>query len=234
VVHVQEILDIMKILVVIPAYNESATIKDVLTRLKKHNLPVLVIDDGSTDHTGREARQSGAEVIINPKNSGKGATLLTGFRYALDKGFDAVITMDADGQHLPKDIPFFIKAASTQPSGIIIGNRMEDTRTMPFVRILTNKFMSKMLSMLIRQPVPDTQCGFRLIKREVLERIKLTTRNFELESEILLEASYAGFSIHSVAIQTIYAHDKSHIRPFRDSIRFIKFIFRHITARRSR
>lgn len=224
----------MKILVVVPAHNESATIKDVVSRLVKHNLPVLVVDDGSTDHTGREARQPGAEVIVNPKNSGKGATLLKGFRYALDKGFDAVITMDADGQHLPEDIPSFIQAAHTQRSGIIIGNRMKDTRTMPFVRILTNKFMSWILSMLTQQPIPDTQCGFRLIKREVLEGINLSTRKFELESEILLEAAYAGFSIHSVSIQTIYVHDRSHIRPFRDSFRFIKFISSHITTKKKK
>lgn len=223
----------MKTLVIVPAHNEGATIKDLVTRIKKHNLPVLVVDDGSTDNTSQEIKDLQITVITNQRNSGKGSTLIKGFTYAIENGFDAVITMDGDGQHLPEDIPVFLAAAQKSSHGIIIGNRMTDTAAMPTVRLMTNVFMSWTISKLAGQRIQDTQCGFRLIRREVLQQIPLSMRKFELESEMLLEAGRAGISIKSVTIKTIYASDKSHIRPIRDTFRFFKFIARHIAANKN-
>jgi glycosyltransferase involved in cell wall biosynthesis len=169
-------------------------------------------------------------VISHPVNLGKGASLIKGFSYALEKGFDAVITMDGDGQHLPEDIFFFMRVAKYSPSAIFVGNRMHKARNMPPVRLLTNKFMSWLVSFVAKQKIPDTQCGFRLIKKEVLKKVSLHTSKYETESEILIKASRHGFKIEPVMIKTIYRGEKSQINPLIDSFRFVRFILREIWA----
>jgi hypothetical protein len=136
--------------------------------------------------------------------------------------------MDADGQHLASDIPYFLRLAGSSDGGIFIGNRMNKPRTMPSVRLLTNKVMSWLISKVARQRIPDTQCGFRLIKKEVLEKVKLNTAKFETESELLVKAARAGFKIESVPIKAIYAGEKSQINPFVDTLRFIRFMFKEV------
>jgi hypothetical protein len=125
---------------------------------------------------------------------------------------------------MPQDIPAFLSAAQSPKYGIIIGNRMARTENMPRIRILTNKFMSWVISCITKQNIPDSQCGFRLIKKEVLQQIKLHTNNFEMESEMLIEAGRAGFEIKSVPVQTVYNNERSHIHPVRDTIRFFKYL----------
>lgn len=218
----------MKVCVIIPTYNEARTISSVVSAIRRENLDVIVIDDGSSDSTVSLARDNGATVLKNPVNEGKGASLAKGFRYALDKDFDAVITMDGDGQHLPKDISSFIELARRSPAGIIIGNRMQKTGAMPWLRILTNTFMSWLISLITKQGIPDSQCGFRLIRRELLERLNLMTTKYETETEILIRAAEMGFTIESVAINTVYGDEKSQINSFLDTARFIRFIIREI------
>lgn len=215
---------IMNACVIIPTYNEAQNIGELIAKVKSQNFTVVVIDDGSTDDTGQIARQSGAIVLRNEQNQGKGASLIRGFKYALDNNFDAVLTMDGDGQHLPEDIPYFIRLAAYSDSGIFIGNRMHKTGDMPLIRILTNRFMSWVISSVAKQKIPDTQCGFRLIKKEVIERVKLITLKYETESEILIKASLLGFRIESVPIKAVYMNEKSRINPLIDTLRFIKFI----------
>ncbi len=214
----------MKICVVIPAFNESKEISGLVKKIKEKNLEILVVDDGSTDSTAQIALSAGAVVLKNPVNEGKGVCLRKGFKYALENNFDAVITMDGDGQHLPEDLPDFIRLGDDPKSDIIVGNRMLKTRDMPFIRVLTNRFMSWMISSLSKQKIPDTQCGYRLIKRRVLEKIDLKTSNFEIETEILINASRMGFKISSVPIKTVYRGEKSQINPLLDTLRFLKFI----------
>jgi len=218
----------MKTCVIIPTYNEAKAIVAVLRQIREQGLEVVVIDDGSYDNTSQLAQENGAAVLRNAVNEGKGASLIKGFDYALSKNFDAVITMDGDGQHRPEDIPYFVRLAEHSDTCVFIGNRMLNTKQMPQMRILTNKFMSWFISKVIRQRVLDTQCGFRLIKREVLQRIKLKTHKYETESEVLLRASSLGFKIESVPIKTVYSGEKSQINPFIDTLRFIRFIFREI------
>lgn len=215
----------MKICVIIPTYNEARAIADLVRNIKRQDLEVVVVDDGSYDNTFRVAEDSGAVVLHNPVNEGKGASLIRGFAYASGKDFDAVITMDGDGQHLPSEIPYFIRLAKYSNSGIFIGNRMLRRKDMPLIRILTNKLMSWFISSLTKQKIPDTQCGFRLIKKEVLEKIDLRTRKYETESEIIVRAARLGFKIESVPIKTIYKGEKSQINPVIDTLRFIKFVF---------
>lgn len=217
----------MKICVIIPALNEEKKISGLVKAVKSYGLFVLVIDDGSTDSTKQSAEESGAEVIRNSPNIGKGASLIIGFNYALKNGFDAVITMDGDGQHLPGEIPSFISSAESN-ADILVGNRMVGCKNMPFVRLLTNRFMSWLISIIAKQQIPDTQCGYRLIKRTVLERVKFDTLRYETESEILIKAARLGYKIQSVPIKTVYSDEKSRINPFIDTLRFIKLIIRQL------
>jgi len=216
----------MKICIIIPTYNESKEIFRLVQEVKEQNPDVLVVDDGSKDNTAQIASDAGAVVLKNQVNAGKGSCLRKGFVYALTHNFDAVITMDGDGQHLPKDLQYFICLAGLSKSDILIGNRMLQTKGMPVVRLITNKFMSWLISLLSKQDIPDTQCGFRLIKRAVLEKIELKTSNYEIETEILIKASRNGFKIESVPITTVYRGEKSQINPFVDTWRFLKFIIR--------
>ena len=214
----------MKTCVIIPAVNEARHIGFVLEGIRPYGIPVVVIDDGSSDETSAVAKEKGAVVLRNRQNLGKGAALIRGFQYAVENHFDAVLTMDGDGQHDPQDIPFFLRHAEYSSNGIVIGNRMGRARGMPLVRLATNWCMSWLLSCVVRQSVPDTQCGFRLIKSEVLKRLDLRTKKFETESEIIIKASRAGFKVKSIPIKTLYAQTKSQIDPLIDTLRFIKLL----------
>jgi len=231
VVYVQKILDRpvnMKTCVVMPAYNESRAIGGLIKDLREQNLDIIVVDDGSSDNTASLAKLSGAVVLENPHNIGKGASLNKGFDYALLQGFDAVVTMDGDGQHLPEEVTHFIAVAEQSNAGILIGNRMNQVKNMPFIRIQTNKFMSWIISQLCKQKIPDTQCGFRLIRSEVLKKISLKTYKYEAESEILIQAARLGFAIESVPVKTVYRGEISSIHPVWDTLRFIRFILREL------
>jgi len=223
----------MKICVIIPTFNESKNIAGLIKKIRQLGLEIIIIDDGSQDNTPEIAGNNGAFVLCNKENEGKGASLIKGFNYALGKGFDAVITMDGDGQHLPEEIPYFIRTAQYSNGSIFIGNRMSKIKNMPYLRIITNKFMSWLISLVSGQNIPDTQCGFRLIKREVLEKISLKTAKFETESEIIIKASRLGFKIESIPIKTIYAGEKSQINPLVDTLRFIKFIIGQLWTTKS-
>jgi len=219
----------MKTCVIIPTYNEARTIGTLINNIRQQGIEeVVVVDDGSKDSTARIARDNNATVLKNSSNQGKGASLIKGFKYALDKGFMAVITIDGDGQHLPQDIPSFLKLGRNSSAGIIIGNRMSKPRGMPYLRIATNKFMSWLISSLVKQEIADSQCGFRLIRRELLERLNLNTTKYETESEIIIRAAQLGFKIESVPVNTVYGEEKSQINSFLDTVRFIRFIFQEI------
>ena len=220
-----------KISVLIPSYNEAKAIGGIIRELRAKDLSVCVIDDGSTDNTSSIARDAGAFVIRHEKNKGKGASLIDGFAYVLKEGFSAVLVMDGDGQHCICDIYNFFNKMESTGTDIVIGNRMSDTSLMPVARKLTNKFMSCLISKLCGHGIPDTQCGFRLIKRSVLESVKLNSSNYEIESELLLKAAKKGFKIESVPVKTIYEDEKSRINPFVDTMRFIVFLIKTMAGR---
>lgn len=218
----------LKVCVVIPAANEERTIGKIIDGVKRHLEQVIVVDDGSSDRTAKIAEDHGVTVIRHPRNLGKGEALKTGFSRALAAGCQAVIFLDADGQHDPDEIPKFIQAALRSRAAIILGNRMKDVRCMPLIRRLTNQFTSFLLSVICRQQLPDSQCGFRLLKKSVLEKIQLSTACFETESEMLIRASRAGFKIDSVPIRTIYSQQISKINPLIDTGRFIRLVVREL------
>ena len=218
----------MNICLLIPAYNEARAIGQVVSEACAVMRSVVVIDDGSQDATARIAQDSGAFVIKHQTNSGKGAALRTGFQHVLDHGYDAVITMDSDGQHAVDDIPGFLKAYDERGSGIIIGSRMHDISTMPTVRKFTNTLTSFVGSLLAHQRLEDSQSGFRLISADVLRAVELETSGFEMESELLIKTSKAGFRISSVPIKTIYGEEISKISPAADTYRFFRLLFRSL------
>jgi glycosyltransferase involved in cell wall biosynthesis len=220
----------MNVCLLIPAYNEARTIGQVVSKARKIIGSIVVVDDGSQDATAQIAQDSGAFVLKHQVNSGKGAALRTGFQYALDHGYDAVITMDSDGQHDVDDIPKFLEAFEEKlrslSLGIIIGSRMQDISTMPAVRKFTNKLTSFVGSLLAHQELKDSQSGFRLISSDVLRVVELETSGYEMESELLIKASRSGFRITSVPIKTIYGQEVSKINPMVDTCRFFRLLFR--------
>lgn len=214
-----------EIVVLVPAHNEEKTVGELVKKLKKDFSSVVVIDDGSTDNTSLYAAGEGAVVLKHDKCRGKGAALQTGFRYVIENGFPAAITIDGDGQHPVEDVENFVSAFLRKPKvGIWVGKRKVVSTSMPFLRRLTNLSMSLLISFLSGQFIPDTQCGFRLIKKEVLEKVTLFTTHFETESEILIKSAWKGFRICSVHVSTVYKDEKSKIRSTTDTARFFKML----------
>lgn len=213
--------------VIIPAYMEEKHIKDVVQRVREYLSTVVVIDDGSTDQTASEAAEGGAVVLRHESNLGKGAALNTGFMYAGEHNFDYLITLDADGQHNPSDIPVFMEAYLRTGIPVLIGNRMTATGNMPLIRKYTNRFMSWLLSRQMGQYVPDTQCGYRLYSCAEIPFIVPEAKGFAADSEILLQVAARGIRIDSVPIASIYGAEKSKINPISDTIRFATMLCRY-------
>lgn len=213
---------------VIPCYNEARTIGGIVKSITVMGMTVLVIDDGSIDNTERMALDNGAIVLRHKRNLGKGYSIREGMRHVLGKtNFEWMIMMDADGQHHPEDIPLLMSATGGEGVDMVIGNRMLHTKTMPSARYWTNRFMSWVISGICKLHIPDTQCGFRLLKAEALKKLKLTSEKYDIESEMLIQAAQKGLKIASAPIQTIYGDEVSKIHPVHDTIRFVKLIVTH-------
>lgn len=210
--------------VIIPAYNESGRIDKVVRRAKEFSPLVVVIDDGSRDATAAEAEAAGAVVVKHPMNLGKGASLVTGFTYAREHHCHAVITMDADGQHDPAEIPRFVDAYRRTRIPVLVGNRLWARSNMPVIRRWTNQFMSWLLSRIMNRYLPDTQCGFRLYRSDILSFVHTGAQRFAMESEILLHLALRGFRMDSIRITTIYRGEKSRINPLLDTFRFFMML----------
>ena len=211
-----------RIVAIIPAYNEGARVGPVVAGAAEF-LPVLLVDDGSSDGTAAQAKAAGATVIRQHPNQGKGAALRTAFRQALIDGYDAVITLDADGQHDPAEIPKFLDLYAEKQPDLIIGQRR--LRHMPPIRRLANYLGRKSFSWAIGQPIPDNQSGYRLISRRLLEELEGGEEaGFEFEMEMIVICVRRGYVLEWVPIRTIYAGETSHINPvthFTNSIRMI-------------
>ena len=210
--------------VIIPAYNAAQTIGKVVSGCRRYVNAVLVVDDGSSDQTTFLAEEAGAIALKHSRNKGKGAALKTAFRYALGTQWDVFVVMDSDGQHDPDDIAAFLEAHMEDHAAMLVGTRMKNSAAMPFVRRMTNRFMSAVISYLIKQKVPDTQCGYKLIPRRVLAGMSLESSNYDIETELLFRASCADVVIKSVPVKTIYADETSSIRPLPDTVRFVRMV----------
>ena len=205
---------------VIPAYQEGPRIAVVVSAARRH-LPVVVIDDGSTDDTAAQAEAAGATVLHQVPNAGKGAALRAGFRHALEHGAEAVVTLDADGQHDPDEIPAFLAAYRASRPALVVGRR--DFAAMPPVRRLSNTLGGLLISAAVGRPVPDNQSGFRLIDAALMATLLDSHEaGFEFEVEMIARCIALGLPISWVPIRTIYAGEPSHIRPMSHFLSFLR------------
>ena len=209
----------MRVAALIPAYQAAAHLGEVLLRLAALDPApdVLVVDDGSRDATAEVARQGGARVISFAANRGKGHALLAGFAALSD--YDAVVSLDADGQHPPECLPEFVRAAAGGAE-LVLGRR-ERSPDMPPSRRFANAFSSGWASWLAGCPVSDSQCGYRLHSRDVLRYVPLTPGRYEVETEMVVRAARLGFRVVEVEIPTVYGEESSHLSRVRDVPRIV-------------
>lgn len=208
---------------VIPCLDEEATICALVEAVRRQLPHVIVVDDGSGDATAALAAGAGAEVIRHVEIRGKGAALSAGWRRAIERGFSWALTMDGDGQHVADDIPAFFLAAAQGDADLVMGNRMGNAARMPWLRRQVNQWMSRRLSNAAGIYLPDSQCGFRLMKLDVWSMLSIQSRHYEIESELLLAFIAGGYGIKFVPIQVIYQNEKSKIHPLRDSWRWFSW-----------
>ena len=190
----------------------------------RRQLPsVLVVDDGSTDETASRAQAAGAVVVRHERNLGKGAALKTGLSHALKLGYEWAVTLDGDGQHAPEDLPLLLHCAEKTGALLVIGNRMNEARKMPWLRRQVNRWMSRQLSRRAGRHLPDTQSGFRLIHLRTWAALPLKAERFEAESEMLMGHLAAGRQVEFVSIRALHSGRVSHIRPLADSLRWLRW-----------
>ncbi|HEX6082992.1 MAG TPA: glycosyltransferase family 2 protein [Thermoanaerobaculia bacterium] len=207
----------MKVLALIPALNAERTLPKIVEETRRQLEPVIVIDDGSSDRTGDVARAAGATVLRHDVNRGKGAALKTGFAWALANGYDGVITLDADGQHLPSEIPKFLAARGD----LIIGGRDHLFQHMLPRRRNANRFSAWCISKCAGVRVPDSQSGFRFYSSGLLRALQLRADGFDMESEVIVRAGRRGFRILTIPIDLGFVDgiSTSHYKPLLDTLR---------------
>ena len=217
------------IAVLIPAFNAGYSLAELLHRLRNAigNVQIVVVDDGSTDNTNEVAHSVGAVVLSHELNRGKGAALQTGFDYLCRQtGIEFILTMDADLQHQPEDVPQFLLVQQKTNADIVIGWRERIGTRMPVHRKLSNTITSTLVGIRTGVKIKDSQCGFRLVRRSVLEHVHLESTGYEAETEFLIKAARRGFKIEFVPVQTIYGTEKSYMTHWATTVNFIKVIFR--------
>jgi len=207
----------------IPCRNEALALPGLLEEVRRFLSAVLVVDDGSEDATGEIAREMGAECVGLWPGQGKGAALQAGFQRLEELGFSHAVTLDGDGQHSPDDIPRFLTCGQNTGADLVVGIRLMTPGTMPWPRRVVNRAMSACLSFYAGRPLPDSQCGFRLVDLERARQAGAATRHFEYESEMLVTFVRRGFRVEFVPIQTIYRGERSKIRPLSDTWRWLRW-----------
>ncbi len=230
--YAKEIVSIEDLCIVMPAYNEARHIGNVLEELKNRGANVIVVDDGSSDETAKIAgKYEFVSVHRLSCNEGKGVAIKEGISLAKREGFKWILLMDADGQHLPSDIDKFLSQVSSDV-GMVCGNRMNNPEGMPLIRRFTNFVMSSIISLYVLRWIPDTQCGYRLIRSEAIDPEDLTGDRYEIETDLILRVRERGWEVRSVPIESVYRKEvSSYINPIRDTVRFIVFMFKDVLKR---
>lgn len=212
-----------KVCAIIPFFNEAGTIEEVIDRSLNFVDCIIAVDDGSSDGSADNIKNNDRVIFIsNPKNYGKGYALNTGFNESLKNDFEITITLDADLQHKPELIPNLVEGINN--FDIVIGNRLNNYKTMPLQRIVSNKLTSFLLSLKTRQKLLDTQSGFRAYKTKILNDILPLSFGFEAESEILINAARKNYKIGFTPIPTIYGDEKSKLKSFQAIRGFIRIM----------
>ena len=211
----------------VPAYQAAATIREIIlrTRATVPSAEIIVVDDGSTDGTGDQGRATATTLVTHPRNCGKGAALRDGIREATARDASVLVTIDADGQHPPEEIPRLLRPIEEGRADLVLGARKRD-HAMPISRRFTNWLSATMASRIGGQPVRDAQTGFRAFTREVAERVRPAGDRYEFEATFLLDVLRAGFRVVSVDVPTIYGA-RSHFRAWGDTWRMARAFARH-------
>lgn len=220
--------------IVIPAYNEEATIFDVVQAALKQCDKVIVVDDGSIDKTIEKLSSLPVTLIKHEVNKGKAASLWDGFMAAIDAGVDAIITIDGDGQHSAEDVPLLLDKAADYPKDIIIGARLADKSAIPAKRYYANKFANFWIAWAAGYPIADSQSGFRLYPKALFDSLKISIKHsFVFESEILIKAAQLGIYSHPVKIPAVYKAGArpSHFRGVHDIILITKMVAKSLYKR---
>lgn len=218
----------------IPAYRAAATIGDVVTGTRAVLSPVLVVDDGSPDDTGARAAAAGAEVLRLEPNQGKGAALAAGLKQLAARGVTHVVTLDADGQHFPSEIPVILAASSATPSAIVVGIRRKEGFAIRRAALFGNWIADRAMRWIAGRPVPDTQSGFRVYPVGSTLALGVRGTRYDFETEVLLRAARRGVPLVGVPVAVHYppiAERVSHYRPWVDTLRIIRTILRVLFAR---
>jgi glycosyltransferase involved in cell wall biosynthesis len=218
-----------RVTVVIPAYNEAATIADIAKRARAQLAQVIVVDDGSGDGTAEQLRGLDVTVLRNERNCGKAVSLWRGMETALARGASAVVTLDADGQHQPEDIPQMLRAAAQYPGQLIVASRLRRAAPPPPLRLFANRCANFWISWAAGYWIADSQSGFRLYPAALLRRLPTPHgrgSGFVFESEALIEAAWQGVRSRPVVIDSIYPKvaRPSHYRPAVDTLRIIRMV----------
>ncbi len=217
------------IAILIPAYNAETTLKILIPKLFSFvsGSQIIVVDDGSSDDTFTVAKAMGVTPLRHEHNQGKGAALKIGFEFVTTSTrFDAVVTLDADLQHRPEDLPLFLDARRRTGASVIIGYRARLGTAMPVSRILSNSITSALVSARTGVFIKDSQCGYRLVSREVLQAVTIESTGYEAETEFLIKAARRGFSIKFIPIQTVYNGERSYMTHWHTTKRFIQVLMK--------
>lgn len=214
--------------VLVPSYNNEGSIAQVVADVVARGLPVLVLNDGSTDRTAERAREAGAEVVDHPRNLGKGQALLTGWQAALDRGYSHAITIDADGQHKPEDLPVFLAGVEADPDALLVGDRPMTGPHVPRSSRVGRRISDFMLvaaaALELKGQRPDTQCGYRAYPLRHVLGLPLRGRRFEMEMEVLVRAAWYRVPVKGVPIQVHYpeADERvTHFHKWSDNVRIV-------------
>jgi len=217
----------LRVAVLIPAYQCAATIAPVVADARRAIASIVVVDDGSDDGTAERARLAGADVVRHARNRGKGAALLTGMRFLLDRGFTHALSMDGDGQHLGDEIPTLLAATRAEPAAIVIGVRKIGTQQVAATNLFGNRFANAAIRIAAGMPVGDTQSGFRVYPLATVPSLPVDGERFEYESTVIIRAARAGIPIRSVPVDVYYppiAERRSHYRKVIDTLRIIRAV----------
>jgi len=214
--------------IVVPVYNEESTLYKTIYELKRFDYPVLYVNDGSDDRTPIILQETNSDYITYTLNRGKGYAIQQGAEELIKRGYEWILVIDADRQMNLKDIPILICGAERPNIKLVIGNRMHNPIGMPLIRRLVNKFMSWLISIFIEQKVIDSQCGYRMIHKDVFN-LEFESNRFEFESEMIIKVGLKDWKIINVPVTCIYHKNRqSKIHPIKDGIRFIDMFLRFI------
>jgi len=214
----------LNICVIIPTYNNAQTLAAVIDSVLKYTDEVVVVNDGSTDHTADilYPYREKIKIISYAINRGKGFALKCGFNYAQEQGYQYILTLDSDGQHFAEDIPLFVEASEKYPDAVIVGNRNLTQDNMPKKNSFANKFSNFWFALQTGQRLPDTQTGFRLYPLKKMGRLRPFTSRYEAELEMLVRCAWKGIKIISIPIQVYYASEEERVTHFRPGIDFMR------------